>query len=143
MLESATKTDLQAIKDVWPDLQSVLAVSQRALLDVLEPVAASPEQVVMKCKYTLWFEKASSDDDLLAKLTGEIAKFTQHDYEIVLVPDEDWLKVRQEFVQTHGKELLAKKRGSQDQATQQESDTGQEVIQKAKELFGDTVNVKD
>ncbi|WEV44145.1 DNA polymerase III subunit gamma/tau [Lactobacillus sp. ESL0684] len=143
VLESATKTDLQAIKDVWPDLQSVLAVSQRALLDVLEPVAASPEQVVMKCKYTLWFEKASSDDDLLAKLTGEIAKFTQHDYEIVLVPDEDWLKVRQEFVQTHGKELLAKKRGSQDQATQQESDTGQEVIQKAKELFGDTVNVKD
>ncbi|WEV41024.1 DNA polymerase III subunit gamma/tau [Lactobacillus sp. ESL0681] len=143
VLESATKTDLQAIKDIWPDLQSVLAVSQRALLDVLEPVAASPEQVVMKCKYTLWFEKASSDDDLLAKLTGEIAKFTQHDYEIVLVPDEDWLKVRQEFVQTHGKELLAKKRGSQDQDTQQESDTGQEVIQKAKELFGDTVNVKD
>lgn len=78
-------------------MQSVLGVSQRALLDVLKPVAASSDQVVMKCKYALWFEKASEDDNLIDVLTAEIAKFTKHNYEIVLVPDEDWSTVRKEF----------------------------------------------
>ena len=97
VLENATKEDLTAIKNVWPDLQSVLEVSEKALLDVLEPVAASPDQVVMKCKYTLWFENAS-DGDLLDKLTDLIEKFAKHSYGIVLVPDDDWLAVRKEFV---------------------------------------------
>ncbi|WEV36535.1 DNA polymerase III subunit gamma/tau [Lactobacillus sp. ESL0677] len=145
VLENATKHDLIALKDVWPDLQSVLSVSQRALLDVLQPVAASPDQVVMKCKYTLWFENASADDDFLTKLTSEIAKFTKHDYEIVLVPDEDWLKVRKDFLQTHGKELLAKKKegASHEPAGESIETANDEVVQKAKDLFGDAVNIKD
>ena len=141
VLENATKDDLVAIKNVWPDLQSVLGVSQRALLDVLEPVAASSDQVVMKCKYTLWFEKASEDGNLLDVLTDEIAKFTKHSYEIVLVPDEDWSTVRTEFLQKHGKELLNKQKQSDSGPEQHESSN--QVVEKAKELFGDTVNVKD
>lgn len=141
VLENATKQDLQAIKDVWPDLQSVLAVSQRALLDVLEPVAASSDQVVMKCKYALWFEKASSDEDLLGILTDQIAKFTKRDYEIVLVPDSDWFTVRKEFLQSHREEMLKRKQGSD--ADNQTDDKENEVVKKAKDLFGDTVNVKD
>lgn len=141
VLENATKKSLQTIKNVWPDLQSVLGVSQRALLDVLEPVAASPDQVVMKCKYALWFEKASEDDDLLKILTEQIAKFTKHNYEIVLVPDKDWATVRKEFLQTHGKELLSKRK--QNEAEPKKSGSEKQVIQKAKDLFGDAVNVKD
>lgn len=141
VLENATKKDLQAIKNVWPDLQSVLGVSQRAVLDVLEPVAASSDQVVMKCKYALWFEKASSDEDLLGLLTDQIAKFTKRDYKIVLVPDSDWFTVRKEFLQSHRDELLQHKKelDSETQTEQQED----EVIKKAKDLFGDTVNIKD
>ena len=141
VLENATKDDLTAIKNVWPDLQSVLGVSQRALLDVLEPVAASANQVVMKCKYTLWFEKASEDGNLLDILTEKIAKFTKHSYEIVLVPDEDWATVRKEFLQKHGKELLNKQKQKDSESEQSESDN--QIVDKAKELFGDTVNVKD
>lgn len=141
VLENATKKDLQAIKDVWTDLQSVLAVSQRALLDVLEPVAASSDQVVMKCKYALWFEKASSDEDLLGILTDQIAKFTKRDYQIVLVPDSDWFTVRKEFLQTHREEMLKRKQDSS--ADNQADDKENEVVKKAKDLFGDTVNVKD
>lgn len=148
VLENATKKDLVAIKDVWPDLKSVLEVSEKALLDVLEPVAASPDQVVMKCKYTLWFEKASSDSDLLDKLTGYIEKFTKHSYGIVLVPDNDWMAVRNEFVQSHKAELLAKKKQKieaiQEEKTEaEEPKDDPEVINKAKALFGDTVNIKD
>ncbi|MBU3829107.1 MAG: DNA polymerase III subunit gamma/tau [Candidatus Lactobacillus pullistercoris] len=145
VLENATREDLNKVKEVWPDLQSVLEVSERALLDVLKPVAASPDQIVMKCKYTLWFEKASSDSDLMAKLTGYIEKFTKHSYDIVLVPDNDWLDVRQEFVQSHRQELLAKKK-KEIQAVQEEKSQeadNPEVVNKAKDLFGDLVRVKD
>ncbi|MBL1071571.1 DNA polymerase III subunit gamma/tau [Lactobacillus kitasatonis] len=143
VLENATRDDLNAIKNVWPDLQSVLAVSERALLDVLEPVAASPDQVVMKCKYTLWFENASSDSDLLEKLTSYIEKFAKHYYGIVLVPDSDWLAVRKEFVESHKAELLAKKKQQIEDKEEADSKEDTEVIDKAKDLFGDAVTIKD
>lgn len=139
VLENATKEDLTAIKNVWPDLQSVLEVSEKALLDVLEPVAASPDQVVMKCKYTLWFENAS-DGDLLDKLTDLIEKFAKHSYGIVLVPDNDWLAVRKEFVESHKEELLAKKK---QQIENKESKENSEIVNRAKDLFGDAVTIKD
>ena len=139
VLENATKEDLTAIKNVWPDLQSVLEGSEKALLDVLEPVAASPDQVVMKCKYTLWFENAS-DGDLLDKLTDLIEKFAKHSYGIVLVPDDDWLAVRKEFVESHKEELLAKKK---QQIENKESKENSEIVNKAKDLFGDAVTIKD
>lgn len=139
VLENATKEDLTAIKNVWPDLQSVLEVSEKALLDVLEPVAASPDQVVMKCKYTLWFENAS-DGDLLDKLTDLIEKFAKHSYGIVLVPDDDWLAVRKEFVESHKEELLAKKK---QQIENKESKENSEIVNKAKDLFEDAVTIKD
>ena len=139
VLENATKEDLTAIKNVWPDLQSVLEVSEKALLDVLEPVAASPDQVVMKCKYTLWFENAS-DGDLLDKLTDLIEKFAKHSYGIVLVPDDDWLAVRKEFVESHKEKLLAKKK---QQIENKESKENSEIVNKAKDLFGDAVTIKD
>ena len=139
VLENATKEDLTAIKNVWPDLQSVLEVSEKALLDVLEPVAASPDQVVMKCKYTLWFENAS-DGDLLDKLTDLIEKFAKHSYGIVLVPDDDWLAVRKEFVESHKEELLAKKK---QQIENKESKENSEIVNRAKDLFGDAVTIKD
>lgn len=145
VLENATRNDLETIKNVWPDLQSVLAVSEKALLDVLEPVAASPEQVVMKCKYTLWFENASADNDLLGRLTDYIEEFAKHSYGIVLVPDNDWLAVRKEFVESHKGELLAKKK-QQIEIQEEKSDEPEvdpEVINKAKDLFGDAVNIKD
>lgn len=145
VLENATRKDLETIKNVWPDLQSVLAVSEKAVLDVLEPVAASPDQVVMKCKYTLWFENASADNDLLGRLTDYIEKFAKHSYEIVLVPDGDWLAVRKEFVESHKDELLAKKKQQIEIQTEKsdEPKVDPEIINKAKDLFGDVVNVKD
>lgn len=149
VLENATRKDLQTIKGVWPDLQSVLAVSERALLDVLKPVAASPDQVVMKCKYTLWFEKASSDSDLLTRLTSYLEKFTKHSYGIVLVPDKDWLAVRKQFVDSHKEELLAKKKQQIENLTASEPQPATKnkddprVVDKAKELFGDAVKIKD
>lgn len=149
VLENATKEDLNTVKDIWPDLLSTLKVSQRAVMEVLDPVAASHEQIVLKCKYELWFERANQDGDLISQLEAEIAKLTKHNYSIVLVADSSWLKVRHDFVASHKEELLAKKfqrlEKSEQEANGNQIDpqAKKEVIDKAKELFGDLVQVKD
>ena len=149
VLENATKQDLNTVKDIWPDLLSTLKVSQRAVMEVLNPVAASNEQIVLKCKYELWFERANQDGDLISQLETEIAKLTKHNYSIVLVADSSWLKVRHDFVASHKEELLAKK-FQKIEKSEQEANGNQidpqakkEVIDKAKELFGDLAQVKD
>jgi DNA polymerase-3 subunit gamma/tau len=149
VLENATKEDLNTVKDIWPDLLSTLKVSQRAVMEVLNPVAASHEQIVLKCKYELWFERANQDGDLISQLETEIAKLTKHNYSIVLVADSSWLKVRHDFVASHKEELLAKKfqkiEKSEQEANENQVDpqAKQEVIDKAKELFGDLGQIKD
>ena len=149
VLENATKEDLNTVKDIWPDLLSMLKVSQRAVMEVLDPVAASHEQIVLKCKYELWFERANQDGDLISQLEAEIAKLTKHNYSIVLVADSSWLKVRHDFVASHKEELLAKKfqrlEKSEQEANGNQIDpqAKKEVIDKAKELFGDLAQVKD
>lgn len=149
VLENATKGDLNTVKDIWPDLLSTLKVSQRAVMEVLDPVAASHEQIVLKCKYELWFERANQDGDLISQLEAEIAKLTKHNYSIVLVADSSWLKVRHDFVASHKEELLAKKfqrlEKSEQEANGNQIDpqAKKEVIDKAKELFGDLAQVKD
>ena len=149
VLENATKEDLNTVKDIWPDLLSTLKVSQRAVMEVLDPVAASHEQIVLKCKYELWFERANQDGDLISQLEAEVAKLTKHNYSIVLVADSSWLKVRNDFVASHKEELLAKKfqrlEKSEQEANGNQIDpqAKKEVIDKAKELFGDLAQVKD
>lgn len=147
VLENATRHDLNSIKAVWPDLISTLAVSERALADVLQPVAASDQQVVLKCKYELWFERANKDTDLLGRLETELGKLTKHNYGIVLVADSAWLSTRASFLKTHKDELLAKKTAKEKAATapseQKDSQAAEQVVKQAKALFGDLAHVKD
>ncbi|MCH3904726.1 MAG: DNA polymerase III subunit gamma/tau [Lactobacillus sp.] len=148
VLENATRHDLNTIEAVWPDLVSTLAVSERALADVLKPVAASDQQVVLKCKYELWFERANKDTNLVGRLEAELSKLTQHNYGIVLVADSAWLSTRASFLQTHKDELLAKQ-AAKEQAAAQPADeqtdpqTAEQVVSQAKALFGDLAHVKD
>lgn len=151
VLENATKPDIMAIKEAWDDVVSTFSVSKKALLDILTPVAASADQVVLSCKYELWFEQATADGQLLENLEAQIAKMTKHNYGIVLVPADSWQQVRSDFVQSHKQELLAKKLKKLGQDTQpQEDNTSKvseenkkEIIGKAQELFGDLAHIKD
>lgn len=137
VLSQATKQDLNTIKDVWQqDMSSLLEVSQRALLEVLEPVAASPTQVVLKCKYEFWFERAMADENFISQLENNLEKLTQHKYQIVLVSEKSWTTIRQEYVKKYKEHLIIAQR-------ELASNPNEEVIKKAKSLFGDLVNVKD
>ena len=91
----------------------------------------------------MWFENASGDSDLREKLTSYIEKFAKHYYGIVLVPDSDWLAVRKEFVESHKAELLAKKKKQIEIKEDATPKDDPDVINKAKDLFGDAVTIKD
>lgn len=136
VLAHATKKDLAVVREVWADAVSKLSVSERALTGVLEPVAASPDQVVLKCKYKLWFERANKNTDLVERLEAELGRMCKHNYGIVLVADSSWLQVRQSFLATHKDELLARRQKSE------HNDHNQKVVQKAEDFFGkDLVHV--
>lgn len=76
------KEDLNTVKDI-ADLLS-MKVSQRAVMEVLNPVAASREQIVLKCKYELWFE-SNQDGDLISQPACSLLIISY--YSIVLVAD--------------------------------------------------------
>lgn len=151
VLENATRSDITAIKEVWDDVVATFSISQKALLDILMPVAASSEQVVLTCKYELWFQQATADNQLLTTLEAQIAKMTKHNYGIVLVSADSWQQVRSDFVESHKQELLAKKlkKLGQDPQSQEANssrvseENKKEIIGKAQELFGDLAHIKD
>jgi DNA polymerase-3 subunit gamma/tau len=140
VLANATKEDLAAVREVWGDAVSKLSVSERALTGVLEPVAASPDQVVLKCKYKLWFERANKNTDLVERLEAELGRMCKHNYGIVLVADSSWLQVRKSFLAAHKDELLARKK----KPAAAKTDDSKQVVKKAQDLFGkELVHVHD
>ena len=134
---NATKNDLLNIKDSWEDVLSTFPNSKQAMVTILEPVAASNQEVVLSCKYELWFKYTNNDVELLSELENQIAKMTQHNYKIVLVAASDWQKVRADFLSKHKSELLNKNNSPQP------TSKSNPVVDKAQELFGDLVNIKD
>ena len=98
VLGSATKDDLQAARDIWPDLMSMLSVSQRAMMRVSEPVAASPAGIVVAFDYAMWFEQVQDDSEFLKELTDNTSRLMKKDCQIVLVPKADWPKIRKEYI---------------------------------------------
>lgn len=149
VLENATKADRAKILDVWDDLKSKFKVSDQAFLNILHPITASSSEVLLSCEYEYWFEEASGNANLLAQVEQELGIFTKQNYKIVVVPKSKWLELRDAFIKGHRSELMQKKQsqaaipeGEQaKQATDKQQE--QEVIDKAKEMFGDAVNIKD
>lgn len=137
VLMNATKNDLLNIKESWGDILSTFPNSKQAMVTILEPVAASMKEVVLSCKYELWFKYTNNDVELLSELEDQIAKMTQHNYKIVLVAASDWKKVRADFLKKHKTELLNKNN------SEQQAPKSNPVVDKAQELFGDLVNIKD
>ena len=69
-------------------------------------------------------------------MENNLEKLTQHKYQIVLVSENSWTTIRQEYVKKYKEHLIIAQR-------ELASNPNEEVIKKAKSLFGDLVNVKD
>ncbi|MCG7337646.1 DNA polymerase III subunit gamma/tau [Sporosarcina sp. ACRSM] len=113
VLKMATKKDIQTIREEWAGMMQTLQKSHAALLDETEPVAASENAFVLKFKYEIHCQMASENASLRAGLAEALRTRTGKAYDVVYVPEEGWLKVREEFIR---KNKLAKQQDSDDPA---------------------------
>lgn len=154
VLENATKKNLVQLKEIWPDLMSMLSVTQRALMHVAQPVAASEKGAVIAFNYAFLYEKAADDGELRQLLSEDIDKLVGHDLKIAYVDAEQWPEIRQSYIQQHKDDLQTNESAptnTSDLAPESEQSTNDgsqdqpdPVITKAEALFGsETVEIKN
>ena len=135
ILGAATKQDLTNLKDVWPDLLGMLSITKRAMMKVSEPVAASPDGVIVSFDYDILVERAMNDAALMTELETGLQKLTGKQPKIVLVQSDVWPTIRKEYIQ----ELKAPAAKTETKETNPQTPP---VVSKLTELFGkDAPNV--
>lgn len=138
VLKQATKQDLQQVKSGWGQLIAKLVQnqmrSQAALLNDAEPVAASQNNVIIKFKYELHCQMAMENGRFVEVVSGIIGEYTNRTTSIIGVPDDQWLSIRESFIQ--------EQHNDQDQTN--EPQVEDPIIAEAKKLFGsELVEIKD
>ncbi|XRJ97606.1 DNA polymerase III subunit gamma/tau [Latilactobacillus sakei] len=142
VLADATRTNLENLKEVWPDLLNMLDVTKRAIMRVSEPVAASQSGVVVAFNYEILFERANNDQDLLTVLENGLNRLTGNPFKVVLVPQDNWPEIRKEYLQNHA--VSGHNNEDQPTTTTEKAPAPEvnEVVQQAQALFGDAVVVQ-
>lgn len=102
ILKTATKTDILTIKSQWANILQQLQKSHAALLNDAEPVAASSNAFVLKFKYDIHCQMAMENKTFSTSFPQLIANLTGTMYEVLYVPEENWLKIREEFIRQNG-----------------------------------------
>ena len=134
VLGSATKNDLAEAREMWPELMSMLSISQRAMMRVAQPVAASSEGIVVAFDYAMWFEQVQDDNDFLQSLIDNSSKLLKRDCQIVLVPKIDWPKIRKEYIDNN---IDSSKKNTV--KSNKETKKTDPTVDEALKLFGDDI----
>jgi DNA polymerase-3 subunit gamma/tau len=123
VLKTATKQDIQLIKSHWPTIMTQLQKSHAALLNEAEPVAASTGAFVLKFKYDIHCQMAADNQTFSSAFSQLLMNLTGKMYEILFVPEEAWVKIREEFIRNKG--LKATDTDSDSDAASETSETEQ------------------
>lgn len=149
ILEIATKEDLVNLRDLWGDMLDMLTVPQRSMLHVSNPVAASASGVIVSFDYSLLYQEAADDAELLQKMHDNLEKLSGNDRDIIFVSKEQWPSIRQGYI-----DQLAGKKQSGEVIDEEPSDgdtpeTGEnstsnstkddKIVSEAQELFGNEI----
>lgn len=134
VLGRATKNDLAEARDMWPELMSMLSISQRAMMRVAQPVAASSEGIVVAFDYAMWFEQVQDDSDFLQSLIDNSSRLLKRDCQIVLVPKVDWPKIREEYIDNN---IDSTKKNTV--KSNKETKKTDPTVDEALKLFGDDI----
>ena len=147
VLNNATRQSLNELKQVWPDLMNMLSVTQRAIMHVSEPVAASENGVVVGFEYAFLCQKALEDQELIDTLENGLDRLIGKVPSLVLIPVENWPEIRSNYLnqRKNGTVVITDDTNEQSQDNNNQSASTQPtIIQKAEELFGtDIVEIKN
>lgn len=131
VLKSATKQDIHKIKSAWAGSLSQLQKSQAALLAEAEPVAASDSAFVVKFKYDIHCRMVADNREFTNLFSQIVAQTTGTLYELLCIPEEQWVTLRQNFIKENG---LNQKKESQDGSLVQETVHEQPFIDDTHEI---------
>src|SRR5699024_4774112 len=147
VLNNATRQSLNELKQVWPDLMNMLSVTQRAIMHVSEPVAASENGVVVGFEYAFLCQKALEDQELIDTLENRFDRLIGKVLSLTLIPVENWPEIRSNYLKQrkNGAVVITDDTNEQAQDNNHQSPSTQPpIIQNAEELFGpDIVEIKN
>lgn len=154
ILETATKEDLVNLRDLWGDMLDMLTVPQRSMLHVSTPVAASAAGVIVSFEYSLLYQEAADDTELLTMMHDNLEKLSGSARDIIFVSKQQWPHIRQGYIdQLAGKkqagETTNEDQLDEEQTESEENNTVQtqkddKIVSEAQELFGeDIVEIKN
>jgi DNA polymerase III subunit gamma/tau len=103
ILKKAARKDLEGMKSVWGELLDKLRyankVSYAALLSNSEPVAATSDAYILAFKYEIHCKMATENIDIIQTLQNILLELTGKRFEMVAVPESEWGRIREEFLQ--------------------------------------------
>lgn len=134
VLAGATHEDLNKMKSFWSDILNLLDVGQKALLNNAQPVAASPDAMVIEFAYDILCERAAEDNLLENKVNDYLEKVINKRIQLLYITTEEWPKVRQDYIAQMNNEKKAETPDSEPAA--QEED---QIVTKAVEFFGEDI----
>lgn len=102
ILQHATRGELNALKDVWPDVLNRLSTIKRSMMNVSQPVAASQDGVIVSFDNDFYIERVMNDATLLQEMRDGLKAMTRRDEKVVLVEQSEWPRVRQNFIKEVG-----------------------------------------
>lgn len=102
VLGAATRQDLAKMKELWGDMLNMLSVPQRSLLHVSQPVAASPDGIIVAFDYAFLFQQATDDQALIQAMENGLQRLSGDQRRVVFVPKDQWPQIRKEYIQSHG-----------------------------------------
>lgn len=98
VLQGATAEDLQEMKQAWRQVMRTLPMTQKAILDVAKPVAASKKGLVVAFAYDFFYERAMENHELVKALQMGLDQIIGRLPQVALVPNSQWPKISQQFL---------------------------------------------
>ncbi|MEH7506105.1 DNA polymerase III subunit gamma/tau [Priestia megaterium] len=131
VLKNATRQNLETIKRSWAQVLDTLKqqnkASHAALLSNSEPVASSNQSFILKFKYEIHCKMASeNNNNVRDNLENILYTLIGSKREMVAIPESEWDKVREEFLQ-----------GQQSDGSSGQPQEEDPVVAEAKKLFGE------
>ncbi|MGG3610769.1 DNA polymerase III subunit gamma/tau [Priestia megaterium] len=131
VLKNATRQNLETIKRSWAQVLDTLKqqnkASHAALLSNSEPVASSDQSFILKFKYEIHCKMASeNNNNVRDNLENILYTLIGNKREMVAIPESEWDKVREEFLQ-----------GQQSDGSSGQPQEEDPVVAEAKKLFGE------
>lgn len=149
VLTNATKDHLVSLQDIWQDLIHSLDTSSRAILHNSQPVAASPQGLVVTFEFPILCEKATTDQTLKNGVADFVERLLGVCPTMVFIPEKEWPQIRQNYIKQMNTSASNQKQRSTPDKTEDDNQLDHEqvtntAVEIAVELFGeDHITIKE